>query len=79
MPNVPRWGRFVYGDNDYSLPQVNLILDQDWNASTNISRFRRQLLGRDAIGPFVAAVPAEMRSSFKVTQAGRLGVDAIFR
>lgn len=49
--------------------QGRALMDQDWNASTSISRSRRQLLGRDAIGPFVAAVPAEVRHSFKVTQA----------
>ena len=45
------------------------LLDQDWNAATFIAAAQRQIQARDAIGPFVAAVPAEVNASFKVTQA----------
>lgn len=49
--------------------QGRVLLDQDWNASSRIVRHQRQILGRDTIGPHVAAVPSELRDSFKVTQA----------
>ena len=55
--------------------QGRALLDQDWNASSTINRFRRQLQGRDAIGAHVAAVPAELRDSFRVTQAAVNGSD----
>ncbi len=54
--------------------QGRVLLDQDWNASSQIIRHQRQILGRDAIGPHVAAVPVELRDSFKVTQATSDGV-----
>ncbi|MCP4341220.1 MAG: hypothetical protein GY799_20645 [Desulfobulbaceae bacterium] len=49
--------------------QGRVLLDQDWNATSQIIRHQRQMLGRDSIGPHVAAVPAELRDSFKVSQA----------
>jgi len=49
--------------------QGRALLDQDWNASSQIIRHQRQILGRDTIGPHVAAVPTELRDSFKVTKA----------
>lgn len=45
------------------------LLDQDWNTATVIAAIQRQIQARDAIGPFVAAIPAEVKDSFKVTQA----------
>jgi hypothetical protein len=45
------------------------FLDEDFNASTQITGHLRQLLGQDTIGAHVAAVPAEERNSFKVTKA----------
>jgi hypothetical protein len=45
------------------------LLDQDWNLATAISASQRQILANDAIGASVAAVPAEKKNSFKVTQA----------
>ncbi|MCP4455286.1 MAG: hypothetical protein GY809_27825, partial [Planctomycetes bacterium] len=49
--------------------QGRVLLDQDGNAANVITSSLRQLQGRDAIGPHVAAVPAEAKNSFKVTQA----------
>ena len=45
------------------------LLDQDWNTAAVIAAIQRQIQARDAIGPFVAAVPAELKDGFKVTQA----------
>ena len=45
------------------------LTDQDWNYATVISAVQRKIQARDAIGPFIAAVPAEVKDSFKVTQA----------
>jgi hypothetical protein len=49
--------------------QGRVSLDQDGNAANMIASHLRQMQGRDAIGPNVAAVPAEAKDSFKVTQA----------
>ena len=51
--------------------QGRVLQDQDWNAASQIVRHQRQILGRDTIGPHVAAVPAELRDSFKVTPGNR--------
>jgi hypothetical protein len=48
--------------------QGRALSDQDGNASTFIASHLRELQGRDTIGPHVAAVPAEMRDSFKVVK-----------
>ncbi|MCP4463731.1 MAG: hypothetical protein GY819_13130 [Planctomycetaceae bacterium] len=45
------------------------LLDQDWNAATVIAAQQRQIQGRDAIGPSVAAIPTEAEDSFKVQSA----------
>jgi len=45
------------------------LLDQDWNAATVIAAMQRQIMGQDAIGASVAAIPAARKDSFKVTQA----------
>ncbi len=49
--------------------QGRALLDQDWNAASSIGGYLRQLLGRDAIGAHVAAIPAEVGDSFRVLQA----------
>lgn len=49
--------------------QGRALLDQDWNASDQISRHLREIQGRDSIGPNVAAVPSELKDSFKVIEA----------
>ncbi len=49
--------------------QGRALLDQDWNDADTIARGLRQLQARDAIGPHVAAVPAESPSSLRVLQA----------
>ena len=45
------------------------LLDQDWNAAAVIAATQRQILASDAIGSSVAAIPADHRDGFKVTQA----------
>ena len=45
------------------------LLDQDWNAATVIAAMQRQIMASDAIGSSVAAIPADAKDSFKVTQA----------
>ncbi len=49
--------------------QGRALIDQDWNASNQIVSYLRKLQGRDAIGPNVAAVPAEVKDSFRVIDA----------
>ncbi len=53
--------------------QGRALLDQDWNASSRINHYLRQMFGQDAIGGEVAAVPAEERDSFKVSAASTDG------
>ncbi len=54
--------------------QGRVLLDRDWNAQTEIFNEWQETAGRDAFGPFVAAVPAEVPESFKVVQATRQGI-----
>jgi predicted secreted protein len=49
--------------------QGRVLLDRDWNAQTEILLAWQQAAGRDAFGTGVAAVPAELAQSFKVTEA----------
>lgn len=49
--------------------QGRALLDQDWNAERRINNHLRRMLGYDAIGDHVAAVPIDARDSFKVTAA----------
>lgn len=49
--------------------QGRVLLDRDWNAQTEIFNAWQQTAGRDAFGAGVAAVPAELSQSFKVTEA----------
>lgn len=55
--------------------QGRALLDQDWNAAQQIAAHLRQFQGRDTIGPNVAAVPAEVKDSFKVVSAHTDGTD----
>lgn len=45
------------------------LTDQDWNSATAINAMQRQVQANDVIGPDVAAVPADRKNSFLVTQA----------
>jgi hypothetical protein len=49
--------------------QGRVLLDRDWNAQTEIFNEWQETAGRDAFGAGVAAVPAEVPLSFKVTEA----------
>ncbi len=49
--------------------QGRVLLDQDWNAATDIERHLRQVMGRDTIGPDMVAVPASSPKGLKVVQA----------
>ncbi|MGF1625580.1 MAG: DUF6519 domain-containing protein [Alphaproteobacteria bacterium] len=49
--------------------QGRAFSDQDGNSADSIGRHLRQLLGRDTIGPGVAAVPQEDGDSLKVLEA----------
>ncbi len=49
--------------------QGRVLLDRDWNAQTEIVGEWQEMAGRDAFGAGVAAVPAEVPASFKVTKA----------
>ena len=49
--------------------QGRAFSDQDGNSADAIGRHLRQLLGRDAIGPGVAAVPHEEAESLKILEA----------
>lgn len=53
--------------------QGRAFSDQDGNAADAIGRHLRQLLGRDTIGPGVAAVPQEEKESLKILQAASDG------
>ena len=55
--------------------QGRAFSDQDGNASDAIGRHLRQLLGRDTIGPGVAAVPIDLPDSLKVLAAETDGVE----
>jgi hypothetical protein len=52
-----------------------VLLDSDWNAATQIERYKRRIAARDAFGPDTAAVPASDAGSFKVTQAASDGTN----
>lgn len=49
--------------------QGRVLLDRDWNAQTEIFNSWQDTAGRDAFGAGVAAIPAEVPQSFKVTEA----------
>ncbi len=49
--------------------QGRVLLDRDWNAQTEVINEWQETAGRDAFGAGVAAVPAEVPLSFKVTEA----------
>lgn len=55
--------------------QGRVLLDVDWNASTQIENYWQMTMGQDAIGPNVAGVPAAFPNSFKVTQAASDGTN----
>jgi len=48
------------------------LLDRDWNAQTEVINEWQETAGRDAFGAGVAAVPAEVPASFKVTKAEKI-------
>ncbi len=49
--------------------QGRVLLDADWNAQTAIANYWQDTAGSDIIGARVAAVPASLPDSFKVTAA----------
>lgn len=49
--------------------QGRVLLDSDWNAQTRINIDWQDQAGRDAIGPAVAAIPADKPDGFKVIEA----------
>ena len=49
--------------------QGRVLLDRDWNAQTEIFNEWQETAGRDAFGAGIAAVPAEVPQSFRVTEA----------
>lgn len=49
--------------------QGRVLLDRDWNAQTEIMGEWQETSARDAFGADVAAVPADVPESFKVTSA----------
>ncbi|HEX5706112.1 MAG TPA: DUF6519 domain-containing protein [Pyrinomonadaceae bacterium] len=53
--------------------QGRVLLDGDWNAQTNLTNDWQDTSGRDAFGPFVAAVPSEVPDSFKIKSATLTG------
>ncbi|MGB7202811.1 MAG: DUF6519 domain-containing protein [Pyrinomonadaceae bacterium] len=53
--------------------QGRVLLDRDWNAQTEVIGEWQETAGRDAFGAGVAAIPAEVPNSFKVTQAAKVG------
>jgi Family of unknown function (DUF6519) len=55
--------------------QGRVLLDQDWNAATQIERYQRRAIARDAFGANVAAVPASGPDGFKLLQATNNGTD----
>lgn len=48
--------------------QGRVLLDRDWNAQTEVFNEWQETAGRDAFGAGVAAVPAEVPQSFRVTE-----------
>ena len=52
--------------------QGRVLLDRDWNAQTEVFNEWQETAGRDAFGAGVAAVPAEVPASFKVTKAEKI-------
>jgi len=53
--------------------QGRVLLDADWNAQTAIANYWQDTAGNDIIGARVAAVPASLPNSFKVTAAAHAG------
>ncbi|GGX79731.1 hypothetical protein GCM10007160_03900 [Litchfieldella qijiaojingensis] len=49
--------------------QGRVLLDQDWNAETEIARHLRELLGQDVIGPDLVGIPAAEPDSWRVVSA----------
>jgi hypothetical protein len=49
--------------------QGRVLLDRDWNAQTEIFNDWQETAAQDIIGAGVAAVPADLADSFKVTRA----------
>ena len=49
--------------------QGRVLLDQDWNADTQITRHLRELLGQDTIGQDVVAIPAANADDWQVLEA----------
>ena len=49
--------------------QGRVLLDADWNAQTAIANYWQDTAGSDIIGARVAAAPASLPNSFKVTAA----------
>jgi hypothetical protein len=46
--------------------QGRVLTDQDWNASTDITRYLREMLGLDTIGQDVVGIPAAERDALRV-------------
>lgn len=65
-----KWG-FNPADNYRGVlhQQGRVLLDSDWNAQALVSAHVDEIIGRDAFGPGVAAVPAALPDSLKVIQA----------
>ncbi len=49
--------------------QGRVLLDQDWNAGTDINRHLREILGQDVIGPDLVGIPAAEPGNWRITQA----------
>lgn len=49
--------------------QGRVLLDQDWNLDADIANDWRDQAGRDAFGPWTAAIPAEEPEGFKINMA----------
>lgn len=56
--------------------QGRVLLDRDWNAQTEVFNEWQETAGRDAFGAGVAAIPAEVSESFKVTKAAKIAATA---
>ena len=57
--------------------QGRVLLDRDWNAQTEVFNEWQETAGRDAFGAGVAAVPAEVPASFRVTKAEKILVASV--
>src|SRR5688572_17319059 len=57
--------------------QGRVLVDRDWNAQTEVFNEWQETSGRDAFGAGVAAVPAEVPTSFKVTKAEKILADPV--